>query len=213
MSSNVVVMNLPQVPAIGPIQEIGRVIVVPADGPVAVRVGDAVRHARRAASCLLRPEVGDEVLLLGPSTEQLYVVAVTVRAEEGPSVLQVEGDLQLRAGGSIEVSAGHQLDLEAARLGLRAEDGEVSVARLQFNGLAWRGVVGTVHRVSQLCETVVDRALHFAKTSIRRVEGMDQLRSGQIDHQAKDYARLRSRHVAIKADSVAKLKAEQMHLN
>src|SRR3954470_9732764 len=61
----------------------------------AVRSPDGVLGARRAASCLLCPELGDNVLVGGENDESAFVLAVLERAGDGPARVDVDGDMQL----------------------------------------------------------------------------------------------------------------------
>lgn len=110
------------------VQQVGTV--VRAEG-VALRVRTETGEygARRAVSCLVQPELDDEVLVACRASGACYVLAVLEREPGAATTLQVEGDLQVqvpagsfgadrRAGGRRQRGA-RAADLLGARHPLR----------------------------------------------------------------------------------------------
>src|SRR5579871_1396441 len=76
------------------------------DGWIEVASEGGVLRARRAASCLLAPAVGDEVLVAIVARRPAYVLAVLERAPGARNDLDLAGDTTLRvAGGRLSLSA------------------------------------------------------------------------------------------------------------
>lgn len=88
------------------------------------------RQARQAASCLLRPEAGDLVLLLQGS-DRLYVMAVLARAAQ-PAQLSVPGApaMSLHCVGDVALtSAAGSVTLQARHVLAHAAESWVQTAR------------------------------------------------------------------------------------
>ncbi len=70
-------------PAYDPVHLLGRVVAREGDGSYRVECDGRPWRARRAASCLLAPGIGDEVLISGPDPARVYLIAVIVQADAG----------------------------------------------------------------------------------------------------------------------------------
>ncbi len=78
-----------------PQQAAGQVVNLLPDGSLVVECEGRGWHCRRAASCLLTPALGDNVLVAGCG-HQLWAIAVLERAEpQSTARLCVAGDLQI----------------------------------------------------------------------------------------------------------------------
>jgi hypothetical protein len=72
--------------------------------------------AMRAASCLLQPEVGDQVLMCCIDPGEYFILAVLVQANVSQSQISVVGDLILQSTeGSVTLNAKQDLNTESAR--------------------------------------------------------------------------------------------------
>ncbi|GAB3376490.1 DUF3540 domain-containing protein [Azotobacter armeniacus] len=203
----------PQV-AVLPANELATVIANLGDGMFFVEAEGHGYSCRRAASCLLLPEVGDTVLLASVGAPlEVYLLAVIKRASAGPAQLQVEGDMVLASRqGSIAMQAAQTVAISSKCLAVRAEAGDLAVEQLRYSGVLWQGTVGTVRLVGQVCETMVDRLLQLAKVSFRRIEQIEHVRAAQLDYEGSARVRIRSKYTAVTARDVLKAKARQVHI-
>ena len=77
-----------------PIHAIGTLARSGEAGRYAVETEFGTFSSRRAASCLLEPEPGDEVLVSGPTLESAYIIAVLERpAADGPFGAKGPGEM------------------------------------------------------------------------------------------------------------------------
>lgn len=168
-------------------------------------------HARRAASCLLEPGVGDRVWIVVEG-EHGYVLAVLERAGEGPSTLRVEGDAALRVEGRLELHARDELSLRGDELQVQARAGRVFIqdCKAVLRSLLTHAESSTL--VGKLVETLAERVSTSSKTSTRTVTEIDQLHAGIIDHQAAEAAHIAADKVVINGGEIAKVEAGQIHL-
>ncbi|WP_148715769.1 DUF3540 domain-containing protein [Chitinolyticbacter meiyuanensis] len=194
-----------------PAQALGVILANLGEGMFLVDCAGRGVGCRRAASCLLLPEVGDTVLLATAGTQH-YLVAVIECASHAARI-QVEGDLVLSsAQGAVRIESATALQLEGARFGLNAKEGDVRIEQLRFSGKRWEGAVGTLRRVGQLCETLVDRVMVIAKSSFRRVAQIEQVRAAQLDYEGSARVRIRGKYTAVTGRDVIKAKARQVHI-
>ncbi|MGQ0697767.1 MAG: DUF3540 domain-containing protein [Panacagrimonas sp.] len=186
-----------------------------------VRTEDGVLQARRAASCLLRPECGDRVLVSGASATDCYVIAVLERAGNSPQCLHLVGDASLSIeNGSLQLESTDRLDLNAVnamslgsnRLDVRASKAQVILGELSAIGRAWSGTLGHLRFVGEAFDSVVQRLTQHARHSVRTVEQSDQVRCGEMDYRAQGSVRLHGQHTHITASELVKLDGDQIHL-
>lgn len=202
------------------VQETGTVTHV--DGRVLTVVTTLGQYeALRAASCLLAPEVGDDVLVVATETGRVYVLAVLERANSSASELSVEGDLAIRATtGRVSVAAQEGIDLLSAKkvqivggeLGVHASKADVVIETLSYLGHSVMAELSKVKLFGQTLDTVVDRVTQSAKYSLRQVEHADQVRAGSIDMAAKGVVNVRGEHAVVNATELVKVDGGQIHL-
>lgn len=196
-------------------------IVAEAGDDFVVHTDAAVYRARRAASCLLEPLVGDKVLLVTDMDAGDYVLAVLERDAGRLSTLSLPGDAQIKVrGGRLTVSARDGIGMESAReiamqsasLKVEALKGEVTVHDLSLVGEAWRSCVDRVKSVGRSFDSILERCHQRVARSYRVVDEMDQVKAGQIDYQAEGSLQLHAKYTLMTADELVKLDGEQIHL-
>jgi uncharacterized protein involved in type VI secretion and phage assembly len=199
------------------------------DVATVVATGDALEvaspngryHARRAESCLLAPEVGDEVLVAFIPGRTPYVLAVLERDARAPARLEVEGDLALHAKkGRVSVASARGLDfategdanLVASELRVHAGRGTVALAQLAYVGEAIVAEVTRGTLVAKTLETLADRAIQRLKRAYRFVDELDQLRAQRVDLVAESTLSLRAENALVTAEKLVKLDGDQIHV-
>lgn len=175
--------------------------------------------AHRAASCLLEPEVGDLVWFVGEGEERFVTAVLRRGADAGTSQLRIDGDAELRASGQLTVGgAGVELHAEQ-RLGLQSDEIQIRARRgralLDECSLVLRELF--VHAtkatfVGKLFERLVERISSHSKSSLRVVEGLDQVQAGNLELRATDVAQLAGKNVLINGADLVKADGEQIHL-
>ena len=195
-----------------PINQAGVVRHIAAGGLATVVLPQGEIEARQAASCLLAPRAGDRVWLSGDLEQGVYVTAILERAGPGPETIR------LPAGSSIEVPAGAlalragTLNLQGTTLAVQADSAALCVGAVTAVGREAAWSFGRVRIVSDLIESFADRLLQFARWSQRTVEGIDQVRSGQIDYRAEQLMQLQAQNLVANASNLAKVDGDQIHL-
>ncbi|WP_323117718.1 DUF3540 domain-containing protein [Burkholderia alba] len=196
---------------------------------VAGRVGewllfdDPMVRARRAAGCLLAPDVGDFVLIWrSPVTPSMsgdagfddagsahaYVLTVLARGGAPLATLALPGGVALEAGvdglridaSRIALAARDRIDADAPRIDLSAGRARVSAARLDIRAESVDGRARDARLVAQRFTGVFDRAWHLLGHCFRRVRGVDDTRAGRIRWQVDERAHLHARDVTLLAD-------------
>jgi len=182
------------------------------EGWCTVETPQGALKVRRAVSCFLAPQAGDRVWLSGDLAQGLYVTAILERSGSGPqrvclppdSSIEVErGSLTLRADG---------LRLAAGQLSVQADDAALCVKKLTGVGREAVWSFGSIKVISDLLESFADRLIQFSRWSQRTVDGMDQVRSRQIDWRADQTMQLAAENLIADAGNLVKVDGEQIHL-
>ena len=213
-------MNVVSFPKISkesqPLQLLGKVIEQLPDGLIGVE--DERGHTwlcRRAASCLLKPEAGDTVLLSGPDRLRVYLIAVIEQADASASRIEAAGHLTLASTGEgrVSITSATELQLESGdRLTLKAERGECELGQLQFNARSADAAVGHLRLVGKVFETMADRIVQMARNALRLVDDTERVRVGHLDQEATHTLRMHACRTVVTAKEVVKVDAGQIQL-
>jgi hypothetical protein len=204
----------------GTVEEVGEVLEAEAEEYV-VDVGNARRRARRAVSCLVVPEVGDAVLLVGRANGPAFVVAILERPGGGQTRIGARGDLRLEVdAGRLSVAAADGIDLVSSQdIALVARGVEVRSSKVQifFEQLGCLGkrILAEVDEAKAtlgVFDSVLERLSQRVKRSYRTVEEVDQVRAEQIDYKAEKNLRVRGENALVSATKLVKVDGEQIHL-
>lgn len=205
-----------------PVHFIGRLTGPMSDGNLGVQDEQGVVWScRRAASCLLKPEEGDVVMLSGPDRHRVYLIAVIEQADASASRIDAPGDLTLGGGAgtvSIESSAdirlrsGATLEMASAQWRLQADEGNCRVNEMHFIAQAVDATVGRMRMVGKVLETVADRIVQMARNTLRMVDEIEQVRVGHLDCKATDTVRIHGQHTIVTGKELVKVDASQIHM-
>lgn len=202
-----------------PAQGHGRVQVAGTEHYVVDAAGRRLR-ARRAASCLLQPEAGDEVAWCGGDAGTCYIYAVLVRAGEGEQQWVMDGNATLRTrNGSLNLHADEAVDLQAPRIATTSEILDVRSTRaaavfdtLDAVSRACSHTVAQLRLVGTQISSVFDRVFQHAKNHHRVVDGMDTVQVTTADWKAEGLMSLHAENVLTNGERLVKTRGTQIHL-
>lgn len=207
--------------AYDPVHLLGEVLRCEPDGSYAVACDGRAWSARRAASCLLAPQPGDEVLISGPDPSRVYLIAITVQAEPAHTTLEAQGELVLRStSGNVRLESAGDVTLRgqgAVRIRtseyvVEAEDERHACKRVRMVAEQLHATVGETRLVGRSYEAVLDRMTLMARLSMRSVSEVEQVRAGSIDYQAEQSARLHASYTLVTGSDLVKVDAKQIHM-
>jgi hypothetical protein len=178
-------------------------------------------YARRAASCLIEPAVGDSVLVAGDLEGDIFVIAVLEQKDASATKITVEGDLHLgvpkgrfsvvSAQGVDLVSAG-DIAMTSTELAVHSDKARVFFDQLSYVGRKVLAQAGAFKFVGEMFDTIAGRISQKVKRSYKIVEEIDQVRSNQIDYRAEKNMNLKGQNALVTADELVKIEGDQIHL-
>ncbi|WP_050814963.1 DUF3540 domain-containing protein [Achromobacter arsenitoxydans] len=204
-----------------PVHLLGEVLRREPDGGYAVACDGRTWSARPAASCLLVPQPGDEVLISGPDPSRVYLIAVTVQADPGRATLETRGELVLRSHGAsvllqgadeVRLQGGGAVRVEAPEYTVEAQDERHVCKRVHVVAESLHATVGETRLTGRTYEAALDRLTVMARLSMRSVAEVEQVRAGTIDYQAGQSARLHASYTLVTGSDLVKVDAKQIHV-
>lgn len=189
--------------AMPPLQAAGAVTHCFADGSLMVESEGRGWHCRRAASCLIAPKPGDTALIASVGNE-MWLLAVLEHAGEQPMELCVAGDLEIRSSG--------ELSLNSETLRVSAEQGDCHISEMRYSGEKLSAWVNLSRIVGKSAESVWHSVTQISQHLLRSTRHTEQVRAGQLDVKAEDYARMHAHNMVITSKAITKIDSEQIHM-
>ncbi|NCH04030.1 DUF3540 domain-containing protein [Cronobacter malonaticus] len=186
-----------------PVQASGTVTHCFADGSLMVESEGRGWHCRRAASCVIAPQAGDTALIASVDN-QLWLLAVLERANPQSAELSVPGDLHIRSAGELSLSG------EALRVS--AQQGDCHISEMKYSGDKLSAWVSLSRIVGKRAESVWQTVTQISHNLFRSTRQTEQVRAGQLDMKAEDYARLHAHNTVITSKAITKVDSEQIHM-
>ena len=201
----------------------GRILVAE-EGLLAVMTEAGPLACRVAASCLVRPEIGDLALIVLPDNPRAaaYVLAVLERAEADQAM-----HIDLRAGarlvserGGVEITAGTDLRLQAgAQLSATGESisfvsGAVRWLTQTFSlvGKTVEVVCSVWRESSRERETTAETWTQRMGDCRRHVQDLDETQAGMSRTLARETALVHGRVTYVQAEEFVKVDGGEVHL-
>lgn len=182
-------------PAYDPIQLIGEVSAIDQQQYTVMCDGKAWQ-CQLAASCLLRPELGDTVLISGPDTSRVFLLAVIEQANPDQATIRVAGNLHL----------------QSQSLSMQASQGRWQFDHLHYRGEKLDAQIGAVRLLGKMYEAVVDRLRLMSRNATKITSETDRTRVGTLDVQAEHAAHLHSKMTTVTASEFVKVDGKQIHM-
>ena len=178
------------------------------DTPCAVLLPDGLFTARTAASCLLAPAAGDEVLVSTLADGRAFILAVLVRGTSLPrldlpegATLHCPGDLSLATDGRLEIRS-TEASLSSGELGIRAADIHASAQNAQLSVCRLKVFAETVRHTFKNLTATIGRCLRLVDHDETRAQNSRLAVSGDAVTQAGAITQLAGTSVRVDAPSV-----------
>jgi hypothetical protein len=208
-------------PVYDPVHLLGRVSGREQDGRYRVECDGRAWRARRAASCLLVPEQGDEVLISGPDPSRIYLIAVTEQADPRHTRLEMAGDVVMAsADGDVALESPRAVSLrgqdavrvETGAFSLQAQDARCVTDRMRYVATEVQATVGMTRLIGKAYEAVLDRLSTISRLSFRTTQDVEQVRAGTLDYEAEQAVRLHGEYTLVTGQELVKVDAKQIHM-
>lgn len=197
------------------------IIVAGEQNNILIRNGAGTYRARRAISCLVKPEIGDLVLFCVTEADFGYILAVLERKEECTTTISVDGNLDLNVDSGrfnvtaldgVALSSPRILSMISPEINVNAIKGDVTVQQMTFTGNFLQVTLKQIKLFADNFDSFLERLHQRIKRSYRFIEETDQLRADKIDHRAEELLQMHGKNAVINAKELIKLDGEQIHV-
>ncbi|WP_054029616.1 DUF3540 domain-containing protein [Desulfatitalea tepidiphila] len=179
-------------------------------------------RARAAASCLLVPAPGDQVLLSEDNFGRTYVLAVLERPGEsvenrlaftGPTRLEVAGgDLTLTADTGIGLTSPAHVDMAAAELRVHAARAEIGLDETRLAGRSLSASIETIRTVARRMDSFVAHWVQRMSSCFRYIREHDETQAASARQLVEGTLTVQTGNSVHTAEGHVKIDAEQIHL-
>lgn len=190
------------------------------DGVFGLSAASGPLTARRAASCLLEPAAGDNVLAVQTGQGNWYVLSVLARGN-APAVISVpsdsvirsdQGSLTLAAQTGLSLAGGEQVSITTPVLEVQAERAQASFSVLRATAGVIEATATRMRNVAELFETIADCIRQRTGSMYREVKDLDHLKAGQVFYKAETVLNMRGKHSVLSAEGEVKIDGTRVHL-
>jgi len=177
---------------------------------------------QQALSCLIEPQVGDQVIISGPDHDRVYLIAVVSRSNNAPVALRVHGDLAIQSiNGSVSIHSATQTQLGSAdtlvvsarHYQQQNETASVTIGQMTYAGKELEATVGKTTFFSTVIGLMADRINSVARLCFRHVKEVDHVRAQTIDYEAEKLTRVHGGYTTLTAQDVMKINGDQIHMS
>jgi hypothetical protein len=182
--------------------------------------GERVR-ARKAAGCLLAPEIGDQVLISVDRFGRSYVLAVLERSDgienrlclSGPTRLEVaRGDLTLTADQGLGLISPARIALASAELSVHAAHAEIGVEETNMTGGSLNATIARIRTVAGSMDSFVKQMVQRMSSCFRYVREHDETQAASARQLVEGTLTVQTGNSVHLAEGHVKIDAEQIHL-
>ena len=183
-----------------------------------IQSSEGLVTASQAASCLLRPELDDKVLLSFIDNE-IYILAVLIKANN-KSKLSLKGDVVFDTQGELSINSAKKLTLNSSEKiaqsapGIRALSSEHTIHAATFSANCTNMSLHSERVQAQVKELhgMFERVYQKADQVIRWVETIETLNIGNWVQNVKHTLNSRAQNQIITAKSDVKVDAQRIHM-
>lgn len=173
-----------------------------------VDLGGEPRRARRALSCVVKPEPGDLALVSRDTFGRVYLLSVLER-EETETVLSFPGDVSIRseagraslaAPGGIDLATAGDMNLIGSEVKLAGGSAEAVFDSMRLISRALDGRFEKARISGTTLDTFFDRVAERVKRSYKWVSESEHKRAGALDYVVDKVLGLRGRYAVVTAE-------------
>lgn len=191
--------------------ETGRVLTLQ-DDHMTIACRDSIWHAQKAASCLIMPEAGDEVLFCPLPDGRAFALAVLTRGRH-EAVLDFPDGASLRSALPLRLNS-------ATSVELTAPDARVDAGQLQVQACEAKAVISSASLVTRLLRSAGERLEQsFVRligrfgSSQRMIQEDDEVQARSVRVSAREESLTQAGTVTHLARDLARIDAPQVHIS
>jgi len=189
--------------------------------PMELRIGSRTVEARRAASCLLAPSVGDRVVAT-ISGDEVFVMGVLTHDAREKTTIALGGDValevnendrvSLRGARDLKLEASHTVTAAAEDVRIQAGRASVVAKKIEMIGASIESTFDQMRQLGRVVEVIADEVSSRLKRNLRFVSEIDQTRAKVVDVRAEGVVTIHGENTCVTARQIAKIDSNQIHI-
>ena len=186
-----------------------------ADDILRVETATGTYPARRAASCLMRPQHGDSVLAAFDGEGDCFILAVLIRNQEAPQaseiVLEGDANLHVRRGG-LTICADDEVSVVSEKLSVTAGTGSATFGDCSFLGKTLSTQFASIRTVAGKVENIFQELTEKLIDAFRFVKDHEEIQTGSTRYLVEENLTMHSKNAMHVAEEIVTINAGQVHL-
>lgn len=170
-------------------------------------------RARRAAGCLLKPEIQDKVLVAADADDGGYILSVLERSGKGNYRLTFDRDATFETpAGGMRFIAGKDLSLAAPDIAVQAEQSDIDIEKTTWTGGTLTAGVDRIRVLTRTLDASAERMVQRVRRSYRFVEELEQACLGRLRCLVDGSLFMKGKNTSMVAEDKVKLDADSIEL-
>jgi hypothetical protein len=204
-----------------PCLEYGRIL-AEGEGCYTVLTSFGEVMSEQAVGCLVRPRMGDKVLLSMDTTDDCFILSVLRRdvGEKVQTELVFDGQVNLHVKGGglsltsdkeMSIASHERLAFASQKISIHADEGKATIERLSFIGRVFQSQVKRIKVVANTVENIFCRLTQRLDDSFRFIKEHDEVQSKSARYLVEDTLTMHSKNAVHMAEEIVTINAEQGH--
>jgi hypothetical protein len=177
-----------------------------------------VSSAQVAASCLLKPDVGDTVLVCD-TPQSSYILSILEKSSskqilnlQQDTDIQCQGHLNIHSDQSLKMSSAVESSTHAPIIAQNSGKQKITSQHLDITAAKAQLVAKNIDVSATQCHSVIERIYQKADQVFRTVTTLENLKAGNLIQSVKNIWNSQSRNTVITAESDVKVDAQRIHM-
>jgi hypothetical protein len=177
-----------------------------------------VTRAQVAASCLLKPEMGDTVLVCD-TPQSSYILSILEKSSSKQTLnlqndtdIECHGSLNIHAQKTLKMTSAVQSSTHAPTITQVSQQQSMTSQHLNISAVEAQLVSKNIDVTATQCHSVIERIYQKADQVFRTVTTLENLKAGNLIQSVKNIWNSQSRNAVITAESDVKVDAQRIHM-
>lgn len=188
-----------------------------------IKISTGEIAAKTATSCLVKPDIGDKVLISIDEQGICFILSILEKAKQenvteiifnkDVNLCSLLGEINLISNKNISIVSEDKLHFASNNFSLSAQKGKIMLTNLSFIGKKIKANLKKIKLVCISIEHVLDRLTQKIRNSFKFVKEHDEVQSNSSRYLVEDTLTMQSKNAVHMAEEIVSINAEQVHLN
>ncbi|KUJ95091.1 MAG: Uncharacterized protein XD41_1898 [Desulfonauticus sp. 38_4375] len=187
-----------------------------------VKTNNGEIQTKKSISCLIKPEIGDKVLISIDSQGESFILSVLDRAKENKDInlnfqgnVNIEsrsGKINLIAKNDISLASQNNLTLASNIFFISSHKGDINIQSLAFTGKKIKASLKKIKMVCISVEQVIERLTQKLINSFKFVKEHNEVQSNSSRYLVEETLIMHSKNATHMSEEIITINGEQVHL-